>query len=207
MNLELIDIYNAILAIRKTLLEKKDKECERRLDNLIDKLQYVRCDTVYCTELLPKHNVERVDQLYLGKFTAPIVQDIHDIPPMFYWHNGCTNYKSGLYVCITKGFIVRAAYSDVVFGSNKDYTMPCKWEQCRSKTCKYVHKGQIYNRYKPTKLVGTLASMPDDLANVTKNDIKKMLTDSISDLLILSIWYQKCFKDGNLVLSNINKHT
>src|SRR6476620_7019498 len=162
-----------------------------------------------------------------NKINIPVISDIKDIPPMFYWYDGDKTYKRGIYTCISDGFYIKVPFPNVVSITDPKYkisSVPCRYEtreQCdiqKKKTselhnsdiriCTFVHKnekitklGSIYRCSKED--FGNHKTLEEDLKIVKPSDIKRILMYSLSDSLLSAVWYQNKFKDSEIILSNI----
>lgn len=162
-----------------------------------------------------------------NQISIPIIKNIKDLQPMFYWYEGDKLYKKGVYTCVSQGFYIRVPFPDVVsvLGQNyKTNSMPCKYEtkeactaqkkkiseiyNTEARTCSYVHRrekfvklGSIYKCSKED--LGAHSTLKKDLEIINLCDVKRVLMHSLSDSLISAIWYQNKFKDGDLILNNI----
>lgn len=175
-------------------------------------------------------NIDNID-ISLTSINIPIIKSIKDIPPMFYWYDGDTRYKKGIYTCISPGFYVRVPFPNTISSVNNGFkinSMPCKYntkELCTEmkkknsklynsevRECSFLHIGEKFVKVGMSyrcniESFGNHSSLDHDLHFVTMNDIKRLLMYSLSDTLISNIWYQNKFKNGDLILSNIDVYT
>ena len=158
-------------------------------------------------------NIEDVS-LQGNELNLPVVKKITDIPPMFYWYEGDNIYKKGVYVSICEGFYVKAAFPNVLTPgdtNNRLYSLKCKYENkqiCEInkkkisqihgsdiRECFYVHKKEKFN-----KISNQFRCYIEGLGNY--NNLNKDL--NLSDDLLMMIWYQNKFNNGNLILTNLD---
>jgi hypothetical protein len=129
--------------------------------------------------------------------------------------NTSKNIKAGLYMCITEGFYCQIPFPDVISSTNENYknkSTKCKYgtyEQCYSRrcdlaqfhkseirTCNFAHIGEKYNKlgtmYRCPSLehFGNHKTLTQDIQNATITDIKHILMNSLSDIMLAAIWYQ-----------------
>lgn len=172
------------------------------------------------------HSIDSVD-LKGNALRIPLVSRLEDMTPMFCWFKGDATHKKGVYVCICKGFYIRVSLANVVHGTDKDSkanTIRCRYitrSLCDShkhkslqgrndKKCKYVHKGERFNKvgsiYRcSVEGFGNQNTLNDDLRMVSTFDIKHMLMYSLGDDLLSLLWYQNTFRDSShLVFTNID---
>jgi hypothetical protein len=173
--------------------------------------------------------VDKVD-LKSNILNLPIIKNIKEIPPSFYWFEGNSNIKAGIYTCVTPGFFTKIPLPNVISTLNPDYkinSIPCKFETrelCKQnkikksemykseiRECLYVHKKEKFSKigsfYRCNiESFGNYDSLEEDLNKVSLSDIKRILMHSLSDNLLSIIWYQNKFKDGDLVLTNIENY-
>lgn len=171
--------------------------------------------------------IEGVD-LQNNVLKLPIIDNLKNIPPMFYWYNGCRIYKQGIYICICPGFCVKVPFPNLLYGperESKSNSVKCKYIDKRTcaankkkiseiynseiKQCSYVHTKERFNKigniYRCSlERFGNHDSLDDDLKYISNFDIKHLLMYSVSDDLLAAIWYQNKFKNGDLVLSNLD---
>jgi hypothetical protein len=168
-------------------------------------------------------------QLQGNVLRLPVVTKLTHIPPTFYWFGGDSVYKPGIYSSVCPGFYVKAAFPDVLPSYDENFkrqSLKCKYytrELCTAnkryiaaahdyhdvKTCNYVHKNETFIRLGTrhrcaVESVGNHKTLDADLSNLSNFDIKHMLMSSLGDDILSAIWYQNKFKNGNLVLSNLN---
>ncbi len=171
--------------------------------------------------------VEGVD-ISPNKIQLPIVKSLKEIPPMFYWYEGDAIYKKGIYTSICQGFYSKVPFPNVVFTNDPMYkinSIPCKYgykHVCQEnkkkisefhnsevRDCFYVHKKEKFNKvgnyYRcAVESLGNHNTLDNDLNTISNYDIKHLLMYSLSDDLISMIWYQNKFKNGELIITNLD---
>ena len=157
----------------------------------------------------------------------PIVKNIKDIPPMFHWYEGDTIYKRGIYVCMVPGFYTRVPFPNTISSTSQNFkinSIPCKYTsklacteikkrmsdlyRSEIRECSYLHSGEKFIKMGTSyrcniESFGNHDTLDSDMNFITINDIKRILMYSLSDSLLCCIWYQNKFKNGDLILSNI----
>ncbi len=174
--------------------------------------------------------LESIDGISLqgNKLKLPIIKSLSDIPPMFYWYDGDNIYKKGIYISICRGFYAKVAFPNVLMpdeGNNRLYSLRCKYEDkkvCKAnklkmshmrdsniRDCFYVHKKEKFNKVSNQFRccidgIGNHENLNNGLNTLSNFDVKHFLMYSLSDDLLMMIWYQNKFNNGNLVLSNLD---
>lgn len=177
-------------------------------------------------------NITQVDGVDLcgNVLNLPVINDLRDIPPAIYWYSCGASNKSGIYTSISPGFTVRIPFPNLVSGSNPDYklnSIPCKYEtkalcteykkkiseihKSEIRRCSYVHRNERFTKVGSyfrcnIESFGNHKTLDNDIKIVTLYDIKRILMNSLSDNLLSVLWYQNRFKNGNLVLHNIDQY-
>lgn len=158
----------------------------------------------------------------------PIVKNLKDMAPVFNWYNGDNFYKKGIYICLTPGFYSKVPFPNLFSTSHpnfKNNSIPCKFETLEAciahkkkiseiynsdlRDCKYVHKKEKFSKigsfYRCSReSFGNHESLNTDLNFINVTDIKRILMYSLSDSLLSILWYQNKFKNGDLILNNID---
>jgi hypothetical protein len=178
---------------------------------------------------IDKKMIQILDTVNLGQnsLNLPIIKDLKNMIPMLHWYEGDNFHKSGIYVCMAPGFVARVPFPSVVSSNNinyKAYSIPCKHETrdlCNRhkkkisdiysspvRECMYVHKKEKFEKigsiYRCNiESFGNHQSLDYDMNYIGITDIKRILMNSLSDTLLSVLWYQNKFKDGNLLLNNL----
>lgn len=171
--------------------------------------------------------IENVD-ISPNKINIPIVKSLKDIPPMFYWYEGDNIYKKGIYTSVCHGFYAKVPLPNVISSDSVSYkinSVACKYgtkQICQEnkkkisefhnsevRECFYVHKKEKFNKvgncYRcNVESFGNHATLQNDLDVVSNYDIKHMLMYSLSDDLLSMIWYQNKFRNGELIITNLD---
>lgn len=184
------------------------------------------------TPPIEEHNTKSINilgghDIRPNQYDLPVIKDLKAIPPMFYWYDGDTFYKRGVYVCLSKGFYASVPFPNMVSTTDLNFkvnSIPCKHETKEActrhkkkiseifnsdeRSCSYVHKKEqfvkIGSPYRcRLETFGSYASLNSDMNFINTPDIKRILMHSLSDALLSSLWYQNKFKDGNLFLNNL----
>lgn len=162
-----------------------------------------------------------------NNLNIPVIQNLKAIPPMFHWYNGDKFNKSGIYVCMSKGFYCRVPFPNLLSSMDQNFkvnSIPCKYETKENcniqkkkiselfnsevRECSYVHKKEkfikIGSYYRCNREgFGNYDSLNNDLNYINTSDIKRILMHSLSDSLLSILWYQNKFKNGDLILNNL----
>lgn len=187
---------------------------------------YITHDSKKITE----KSIDSIENINISPniLNIPIIENIKDIPPMFYWYNGDKFYKKGIYVSICKGFYAKVPFPNVVSANDENFktkTMSCKFDSKELCTlnkkknseiynsdireCFYVHKKEKFNKVGSNyrclvENFGNHFTLNHDLNIIDNTNIKHILMYSLSDSLLTMLWYQNKFKNGNLVLNNLD---
>jgi hypothetical protein len=173
--------------------------------------------------------VEGVD-LMGNQLNLPVINDLRDIPPAIYWYGGGMGNKPGIYTSISPGFTVRIPLPNVIGANDPSYklnSIPCKYEtrelcteykkriseihQSEIRSCSYVHKREKFIKIGSyfrcgIESFGNYKTLNDDIKMITISDIKRILMNSLSDTLLSTLWYQNRFKNGDLILHNLDNY-
>jgi hypothetical protein len=174
--------------------------------------------------------IQQIDEKDISpnQINIPIIHNLCDMTPMFYWYDGDYYHKQGIYTCIADGFYIKVPFPSTISTSDKNFKMnsiPCKYEtkefclknkkyiseiyKTDVRECSYVHKKEKFEKigsiYKCSiENFGNYDRLINDLNYIGMPDIKRLLMYSLSDILLASIWYQNQFNDGELVISNLD---
>jgi hypothetical protein len=163
-----------------------------------------------------------------NSISIPVIKHIKDLPQAFYWYEGDKTHKQGIYICLSPGFHIRIPFPSVVMKDDENYkrnSVPCKYETreaCNEhkkrnselyhsevRNCMFVHKKEQFSKlssiYKCSiESFGNHSTLSSDLNYIKLSDIKRILMYALSDSLLTTIWFQNKFKDGDLLLNNID---
>lgn len=163
-----------------------------------------------------------------NKISITVAKSLKDIKPMFYWYEGDATYKKGIYTCLSPGFYTKVPFPSTVSVINQNHkvnSIPCKFEtreQCDEqklkiskiynseiRVCTYVHKKEKFAKIGAfyrcnVERFGSHETLAADMNYINSTDIKRILMYSLSDSLLSVMWYQNKFKDGNLLLNNLD---
>ena len=183
-------------------------EEEEKKENLFNKAtQFVNCVNKYKTSLIPYKNINSIKGVELGfDYKIPIINKLNEIPPCLYWYNGDKKNEKGVYICLTNGNYIKMPFVNVIdisINEEKVKTIKCKYntlENCKKNTninCRFAHVGEKYMRLGTAQRClalqrfGKHNTLKNDLDKVSDQEIQMLLINSLSDLLLSSIWYQK----------------
>jgi hypothetical protein len=161
-----------------------------------------------------------------------MVNKLADIPPMFHWYSGDKKNTAGVYICLTDGVYIQVPFPDLISKNSKNFkhkSVPCKYKTtmfCREKQedysrlyntelrqCNFVHIGESFIKigsdFRCPNLpsFGAYDTLGEDLMLVSLADIKNMLFNSSSDLLLILLWRKHHMNLGEIVFTNLDKLT
>lgn len=199
---------------------------ENEIDINIHKLQN---NSINCENIKGIKTVHVLDNKNISPnvMNLPIIKDLKLLPPMMYWYEGDKFNKKGIYTCLTKGLQCRIPFPNMLSTNDQNFkinSIPCKYqtrENCAAyklristmyestvRECNYVHKtenfvkiGSFYRCNRES--FGNYDTLNEDLGFIITSDIKRILMHALSDSLLSVLWYQNKFKDGNLMLNNL----
>ncbi|MGL5934754.1 MAG: hypothetical protein ACRCZI_03925 [Cetobacterium sp.] len=179
-------------------------------------------------------SIQSVDISMLGacditpnKIRIPVIKNLKNMQPMFYWYHGDKVYKRGIYTCISSGFYIKVPFPSTVIKDDENYkinSVPCKYEtreMCNAhkkkiseiynsemRICQFVHRKEKFVKLGiPSKCskesFGNHDSLVNDLNETTLSDIKRLLMYSLSDTLLGTVWFQNQSDKKELLLQNI----
>jgi hypothetical protein len=143
------------------------------------------------------------------------VDDIKDIPSMFYW------YKDGIYCSPFPGIHIKVPFLEVVNTlreTPKDRTVKCSYKtkdtcsrHSKDKICTFAHKGDSYVKISPyarcpkNPTFGDKMSLVHDISYLKEDDMRVIAMYGISDIILTYIWYDMQKWKGAKVIDNIDK--
>jgi hypothetical protein len=161
-----------------------------------------------------------------------MVNKLSDIPPMFHWYSGDKKNTAGVYICLTDGVYIQVPFPDLISKNSKNFkhkSVPCKYKTtmfCREKQedysrlyntelrqCNFVHIGESFIKigsdFRCPNLpsFGAYETLGEDLMLVSLSDIKTMLFNSSSDLLLILLWRKYHMNLGEIIFTNLDKLT
>lgn len=159
-----------------------------------------------------------------------VTNSLKNINDMFNWYDGDHIIKKGLYVSVCEEFSVQVPFPDVISKASpkfKHKSVPCKYKDLNNcisrqndlskkygtenRTCNYVHAGErfikIGSDFRCPNLpsFGAHDTLKDDIANITFPDIKWILMNAVSDILLIRLWYESHKHLGKIVLMDLDK--
>ena len=168
----------------------------------------------------------------VDKFTIdlPIVDELSQMKPTFYWYAGDKKNKEGIYMALMSGLYIQVPFPDLISKNSKNFkhkSIPCKYktyQQCREKQaeysriyntelrqCNFVHVGEqfikIGSDFRCPNLpsFGAHETLAEDISTVTLPDIKNILMNASSDLLLITMWRLRHLNLGEIVFTNLDK--
>lgn len=148
-------------------------------------------------------------------FKIPIINKIEEMQPSMYWYNGDKNNPMGIYTCLTNNFFIQVPFPDVKTENNiKNIRCIYKYKnECvnlhNNKFCKFIHNGEKINkiasqtRCPRLPRFGNHRTLNIDLEKINESDINDLLSITLSDLLLCSLWFQKN-KKNLTIITNID---
>jgi hypothetical protein len=168
----------------------------------------------------------------VDKFTIdlPIIDELNQMKSAFYWYTGDKKNKEGIYMALMAGFYIQVPFPDLISKNSKNFkhkSIPCKYKtylQCREKQteyskiyntelrqCNFVHTGEnfikIGSDFRCPNLpsFGSHETLAEDMTTVTLPDIKNILMNASSDLLLILLWRLQHLNLGEIVFTNLDK--
>lgn len=160
----------------------------------------------------------------------PIIDSLNHLNSAFYWFNGDKKHNSGIYMALCNNFIIQVPFPDLICknkGNFKQKSAPCKYkdiDNCNTvqtelsrkyktefRNCNYVHKGESFIkigsdfRCPNTPSFGCYDSLESDINNVSLQDIKTILMNASSDLLLILLWYEHHKNLGDIIFTNLDR--
>lgn len=189
--------------------------------------------TTSLNTFMEKRDINVIESINISpnSLNLPVVKSLKDVPSMFYWYDGGdTPNKRGIYASLSPGFCVRIPLPNTISTTNPNFklnSIPCKYEtredciknkkkiseiyKSEIRECFYVHRKEKFSKigsfYRCNiDSFGSHDSLVTDMNRVNVGDIKRILMYALSDALLSTMWYQNKFKDGNLLLNNLETY-
>jgi hypothetical protein len=178
----------------------------------------------------PNYIIQKTVDLMGNHIDIPIVTSLGNIPCMFNWYVGDDQHEAGIYISISPELIVQVPFPDLICKNSKNFkhkSVPCKYktlENCQAKQaeyskmyntivrqCNFVHIGESFIKigsdFRCPNLpsFGAHDSLQKDMTNIHLSDIKTILMNSTSDLLLIKLWQLYHKNLGNMIFTNIDK--
>jgi len=175
------------------------------------------------------YTLEKTVKLFNQTIKIPFVNSLKEIPPIFHWWNGDASHKSGIYICLSPNFYLEVPFPDLICKNSdafKHKSIPCKYKTtqlCYEKQidfskiykteirqCNFVHIGEqfikIGSDFRCPNLpsFGAYDTLTEDLNSVTLPDIKTILMNSSSDLLLIYLWYSQHQNLGEIIFTDLD---
>lgn len=226
---ELVLQQKVINVINNTInnLDMKIKEKQRTINDISTNQFLFLLKTKNTDNSMPKlgeqyhANLTSINSIYnlnIPKFInykLPTVSNINHIPQSLYWFNGSRKKPAGPYIRI-RDSIIQLPVINVI--NDKYKLLECKNKYIKNCTssCSFTHYGENFNKMAirsrcsiPT--FGNTTSLHEDIKKISMIDIKKMLAQALSDILLVDIWLCMTQEQKQLpypyVLINIDKFT
>jgi hypothetical protein len=173
--------------------------------------------------------LEKSIQLANQTINIPVVDTLEEIPPMFCWWAGDSKHKAGIYICLAPNFYLEVPFPNLICKNSKNFkhkSIPCKYKtnkNCYEKQlefskiykteirqCNFVHIGEQYIKigsdYRCPNLpsFGNFETLSEDLNTISLSDIKIILMNSSSDLLLIYLWYANHLNLGEIVFNDLD---
>lgn len=166
------------------------------------------------TAATPSQSVRLTTNHIIGTYThnkcleIPIIDDIKNIPPMFYYYRGNSGrvkragqFYPGIYVRLANG-TVAAVPTDIevvpdISEASKKGTSKCKNPLCYQPRCGFAHKGASYKKLSNTARCpgcpkfGNGETINDDCILATESDIRMVLMYGLNDLFSSAMWIER----------------
>lgn len=127
-------------------------------------------------------------------------------------NNNCIYYdtnKKSLFVNFIHNNKIEVCLQNINLDKKK--TIDCKYktkDHCKNQNCLFVHVGETYNRvpfYNKTskhQTFGSTNSLNEDLLRINYEDIKKIIFNNFSSILLIYLWF-----DYNCIQNQIINHS
>lgn len=151
------------------------------------------------------------------KTNIPIVTNIKDIKPAFYYLNSSDKkYKNGIYTNINNDIYIKIPFPAIIDpkkDTERKNTIKCKYflkKDCELnrtrlskiynselRNCNFAHAGDNIikighiSRCPTLPHFGDPKTFTDDLEKININDIKTLLLYGLNDVIISSLWFEK----------------
>lgn len=144
----------------------------------------------------------------------PIIENLDEIPPCFYYYEGDKYHQSGVYMSPYNGVVLQVPRVSVMPYSmeNANYgSMKCKEKSnCKNIRCTYAHPGTDYikvgciPRCPHAHSFGDKDSITDDLKLINIEDVRIVSMYGLNDLFSATLWFaNKINKPGHRVLTDL----
>jgi hypothetical protein len=180
-------------------------------------------------KIIKYKNLDSINGVSLqnNNINIPVTPNLKNIPPMFYWYEGNNIHSQGIYICISEGMYIQVPFPNVIDNDHEDYkknTIKCKYydknicynnrkkmsllhNNKKIKECNFVHKNEFFNKISDIyrcniTSIGNHKTLNEDLNKLNIEDIKYLLMNNTSDLLLILLWFQNKFKDSNDIVLN-----
>lgn len=189
-----------------------------------------RYHELHTNDVNPTYILHKSVALATHTIDVPVATNLENIPSMFRWWAGDNRHKSGVYMCIAPDFYFEVPFPDLISKNSKNFkhkSVPCKYrtaELCHDKQlefskiyntelrqCNFVHVGESYIKigsdFRCPNLpsFGAHDTLTQDLANVSLTDIKNILMNASSDLLLIMLWYSHHRHLGEVIFTGLDK--
>lgn len=179
----------------------------------------------------PKYILQKTAPI-INNYTIdiPIVNKLSEIPIMFNWYIGDDTHPEGIYISLSNGLYIQVPFPDTICKNSKNFkhkSIPCKYKSldiCKAKqqeysriygtdirNCNFVHIGEQYIkigsdfRCPGLPSFGSFDSLEHDINNISLSDIKTILMNSSSDLLLIRLWHQSHSNLGKIIFTDLDK--
>lgn len=172
---------------------------------------------------------KKVELTNFASVKINIINKLENINSIFNWFDGNNKYSKGIYMSLCDNFIIKVPFPDLISKNSMNFkhkSIPCKHKDikiCNEKqnelskkygspvrTCNFVHLGEkfikIGSDYRCPNIpsFGSHNSLIKDIDNVSLQDIKWILMNATSDLLLILLWYEKHKYMGQIVFSDLD---
>lgn len=138
------------------------------------------------------------------RLEIPIIDDIKNIPPMFYYYRGnCGKIKRagqfypGIYTRLANGTYVQVPEALEVVSDSSQRTMKCTNPKCQPYRCGFAHKGSNFKkvgipaRCPSCPRFGNTETLREDCVLATEQDVKMTLMYGMNDMFTAALWIEK----------------
>lgn len=140
------------------------------------------------------------------KIKLPIIEELQDLPPCFYYFRGSRSHRRGVYMSPAQGFVMQVPEVTIVPYSVENanyYSVKCaQGKTCKNYRCTYAHPGTNYvkigcvSRCPTVHSFGNKDTLADDLKSVTLEDVRIVSMYGLNDLFSAALWFARREPEG-----------
>lgn len=152
----------------------------------------------------------------------PVIKDLKQIPPMFYYYKSSNLDGQGVYCCLGPNVYAKVPFPIIIDSTkeyNRDRSIKCKYKtkalcddqrakmakyhNSQVRICNFAHEGEKLikvgypSRCATIPNFGNPQSLANDIKNVDLDGIKTILMYGLNDVALVSIWLD-CNKETGI---------